>query len=147
MIGVRGAPAALLVAASLCLCACGATMANRGQALRESVQDFAGHMRWGRIERAAEHVPDAKRMQFIQQKRSGQAQLQIHEYDIRAVHYADGADKARVLIAAVWSRQSDPVTHEDLFDQDWRWQDNHWVMARQIEVKATEQTVQPSDAL
>ncbi len=145
MIALRGACAALVLLA--CLCGCGATSASRGPALRESVKDFAEHMRWGRIERAAEHVPEATKMQFIRQKRSAQLQVQIHEYDVKAVQYAAGAEQARVLIVAVWSRQTDPVTHEDMFEQDWRWQDNHWVMAKQVEVKPAEQAVQPSDAL
>ena len=92
MIALRGACAALVLLA--CLCGCGATSASRGPALRESVKDFAEHMRWGRIERAAEHVPEATKMQFIRQKRSAQLQVQIHEYDVKAVQYAGGMTAA-----------------------------------------------------
>lgn len=136
----------LLALIALTTLSCGATQ-SRGSSLRESVSDFAGHMRWGRIERAAEHVPDDTRIAFIRQKRLAQAQVQIHEYDVRAVQYKAGTDSARVLIGAVWSRQSDPVTHENLLEQEWRWQDQHWVMARQLEVQASESPIKPGDAL
>ena len=83
---------------------------NPGAQLKESVEDYVRSMRWGHIERAANYVPQALRSQFIRQKRLAQSQLQIHEYEIRAVEYTQGSPRARVIVMAVWSRAADPVS-------------------------------------
>ena len=107
---------------------------NPGAQLKESVEDYVRSMRWGHIERAANYVPQALRSQFIRQKRLAQSQLQIHEYEIRAVEYTQGSPRARVIVMAVWSRAADPVTHQQLLSQEWRNEGRGWELARQNEV-------------
>lgn len=152
MTGRRGDARAMglltaLLLASL-LVGCGG-MRNHANALRESTTDFARAMRWGQLEQAALHVPDASRAEFIRQKRVARMQMQIHDYEIRTVDHELGSEKARVVVAALWSRAADPVTHEDVFEQDWRWQRTHWVLVRQVPLQAATPgpPVQPSDGL
>ncbi len=137
----------LTVLALLCACNLGSTPAAQ---LKESVEDYVRSVRWGHIERAANYVPEALRAQFIRQKRLAQAQVTIHEYDIRAVEYTQGAPRARVIIAAVWSRPADPVTHQQLLAQEWKLGNRGWEMARQHEVQqlpAHLDVINPGDAL
>jgi hypothetical protein len=124
------------------------TAVNRNTALKEAVTDYVNCVRWGHIERAAAHVPGTQREAFIRHKRVAQAQMQVHEYEVRAVDYVLGADRARVVVYALWSRPSDPVTHPEMQEQAWRWQENHWELTAQKAIQAaTEQPVEPGDAL
>lgn len=119
-------------------------------ALKEAVEDYTRSMRWGHVERAATHIPDALRPAWVRQRRLAQAQVQVHEYDIRAVEYNAGDEKARVIVLAVWSRPADPVSHQQLLAQEWRLRTGIWWMTAQYELKAeraSEQPVSPSDAL
>ncbi len=137
----------LALCALVCACNLGSTPAAQ---LKESVEEYVRSIRWGHIERAANYVPEALRAQFIRQKRLAQAQVTIHEYDIRAVEYVQGAKQARVIIAAVWSRPADPVTHQQLLAQDGRLGARGWEMSRQHEVQqlpAHLDVVNPGDAL
>lgn len=139
--------AALLWAATLGACGLGSNPASQ---LKESVEDYVRAMRWGHVEKAAVYIPDSLRAQFIRQRRLAQAQMQIHEYDIRAVEYTQGAVRARVIVLAVWSRVADPVTHQQLLSQEWRYIDRTWQMAKQSEVQqapAGMEAVEPKDAL
>lgn len=122
----------------LFLVACSAS--SRATNLRSSVSDFARYMRWGQIEKAAEMVPSARRIQFVAQKRAAQNSMIIHEYDIRAVEPDATGERAAVLIAASWSRPNDPVMRTELLAQDWRWTDRHWEMVEQKPVQAPELT-------
>ncbi|MBM4342675.1 MAG: hypothetical protein FJ100_04800 [Deltaproteobacteria bacterium] len=144
---MRAAARWLLAFALPCACGLGTTPAAQ---LKESVEDYVRSIRWGHIERAANYVPEALRAQFIRQKRLAQTQVTIHEYDVRAVEYVQGAPRARVIIAAVWSRPADPVTHQQLLAQEWRLAGRGWEMARQQEVQqlpAHLDVVHPGDAL
>jgi len=138
-----------ILAAAIAVASCGAGVTPAAQ-LKESVDDYTRSMRWGHVERAAVHVPDAMRSAFIRQKRLAQAQIQIHEYDVRAVEYTQGSDKARVIIVAAWSRPSDPVVHQQMIAQEWRYRERRWELARQYEVQpgpAGTDAVEPRDAL
>lgn len=130
--------------ACLVLPAC--SSASKASSLRTDVQDFARYMRWGQVEKAADLVPSAHRIAFIAQKRAAQNNMVIHEYDIRAVDPDIAGDKARVLIAATWSRPNDPVMRSELFEQHWEWTDRHWQMVEQKPVE-TPETSSPQDGL
>ncbi len=131
------------------LSGCSISQANKSTALRESATEFSNSLRWSNFERAAAFVPEESRAEFIRKKRAAQGQVQILEYEIRTVDYVQGADRARIVIAAVWTRTADPVSHAEILEQDWRWiTNNHWVMARQVTREAgPAPVVQPGDAL
>ncbi len=138
----------LLLAAGV-LTACSWT-ANPAKELKEAVEDYTRAMRWGHVEKAAAYVPDPLRAAFIRQKRMAQAQVQIHEYDVRAVEYTRGADRARVIILAVWSRPTDPVAHQQMIAQEWRYRQLRWEMTHQSDVQQIPvgmDAVEPKDAL
>ncbi len=121
---------------------------NRNTALRESVTDYVNCVRWGHVERASLHVPPKQRGEYLRQKRKAQAQMQVHEYEVRAVDYLLGADQARIVVYALWSRPADPVTHAELQEQTWRWQEAHWELTAQKAIQAAvDQPMQPGDGL
>lgn len=128
---------------------CSISQANKSMALRESATEFSNSLRWSNFERAAAFVPEESRAEFIRKKRAAQGQVQILEYEIRTVDYVAGADRARIVIAAVWTRTADPVSHAEILEQEWRWlTNNHWVMAKQLTREAgPAPVVQPGDAL
>ena len=137
-----------LLACSLLVACSGATIGTRAGALRESVTRYVDAMRWGRVELAALHVPDEDRDAFIRQKRMAQAQVQIHEYELRGVDHVVGTDRAKVVIAAVWSRPADPVIHNEMVQQEWRWLKDHWAMVSQETVQpGAAPQMRPGDAL
>ncbi len=119
-------------------------------ALKEAVEDYTRSMRWGFVEKAGAHIPDNLRAAWIRQRRIAQSMVTIHEYDIRAVEHVVGTEKARVIVLAVWSRPSDPVTHQEMLAQEWRYRDRNWWMITQYPIKADEPgqaPVKPTDAL
>lgn len=118
----------------------GCASASKASSLRTDVSDFARYMRWGQVEKAANHVPSARRITFIAQKRAAQGNMVIHEYDIRAVEPDASGDRARVLVQATWSRPNDPVMRSELMEQTWEWSDRHWQMIEQKPVEAPETT-------
>lgn len=133
----------------LALAACSATQTS-ATTLKEAVEDYTLAMRWGHIERAAAHVADAKRKDWIQQRRMAQAQVQIHEYDIRAVEHVIGTDRARIMVLVAWSRPADPVVHQELLVQDWQRRNGLWTMAGQQPLQMPQggtTAISPTDAL
>jgi hypothetical protein len=126
-------------------CACSAPQ-NQGKALQESVTDYAMSMRWGRIEQAAKHVPDAARSAFIASRRAAAAQMQVHEFDVRGVDYQPGRMQARVVVAAVWSRAADPTIHQEVLEQTWRWQDDHWTLAGSLPMERVDKSFDAKEA-
>lgn len=126
---------------------CAASPTSQSTALRDAVTDYVNSMRWGHIEKAAKHVPDASREAFLKQKRMAQSQVQLHEYDVRSVDYTVGTPRARVIVFAVWSRPADPVTHNEVLEQSWLWQDAHWQLIAQKAVPKPDQAIEPGDAL
>lgn len=125
--------------------ACGSTV-NQGKALSESVTDYANCMRWGRVEQAALHVPDAQRASFIRVRRAALAGMQVHDFEVRGVDHATGTGKARVIVAAAWSRPTDPSIRQEVLEQLWRWQDEHWVLVQSQPVERAEATPKPEEA-
>ena len=112
------------------------TSASRARSLKSDVSDFARYMRWGMIEKAADLVPLGRRIAFITQKRAAQANMIIHEYDVRMVEPDGLGERARVLVQATWSRQNDPVMRSELLEQTWEWSDRHWELVGQKVVEA-----------
>ena len=53
---------------------------------------------------------------------------------------AEAQDKARIVVLAVWSSPTDPVTHQDLLEQTWEflggWQITSQRTVQQAEVQA-----------
>lgn len=133
------AVAAVLAAAAL---GCGSA-ANPAMQLKEAVEEYTRSMRWGHIERAAAYVPESLRQAWIRQRRQAQSEIQVHEYDIRAVEHTPGTEKARVIVLAVWSRPADPVTRQQLLAQEWRYRERLWTMVGQTEIKAAPQLQAP----
>lgn len=131
---------ALQVAMALAIGLPGCAAQSRTTALRTSVMDFARHMRWGQVEKAAELVPAARRLQFVAQKRAAQSSMTIHEYDIRSVDPDATGERAVVVVAVAWSRPNDPVMRTDLLAQDWRWQAVGWQMVEQKAMQTPEIT-------
>lgn len=139
------APSLLLVILS----GCGGAQ-TRVVALKTAATEYATCMRWGRVECAAAHVPDRLRAAFIAQKRRAQAEIQLHEYEIKAVDHTPGSEQARIVVLAEWSRPADPVIHQELLAQDWRWLENRWQMTEQRPVPVEAQAgppIKPGDAL
>lgn len=126
---------------------CAASPTSQSTALRDAVTDYVNSMRWGHVERAAKHVPDASRDAFLKQKRMAQSQVQLHEYDVRAVDYTIGTTRAKVVVFAVWSRHADPVTHSEVLEQSWVFRDAHWQLISQKAMPKADQAVEPGDAL
>ncbi len=133
---------ALLAFGAIGLGGCGSA-ANPSMQLKDAVEEYTRAMRWGHIERAAAYVPDGLRQAWIRQRRQAQAQIQVHEYDIRAVEYTAGQDKARVIVLAVWSRPADPVARQQMLAQEWRYRNRLWTMVAQREIQASEPAAQP----
>ena len=113
---------------------------SRSTSLRSSVSDFARYMRWGQVEKAAELVPAARRLQFLAQKRAAQSSMIIHEYDIRSVDPDVTGERAVVVVAVAWSRPNDPVMRTDFMVQSWQWQNAHWLMTEQKQLETPEIT-------
>ena len=120
--------------------------ASKASSLKTDVADFARYMRWGMIEKAADLVPSARRISFITQKRAAQANMVIHEYDIRAVEPDATGDGARVLVHATWSRPNDPVMRSELMEQTWKWSERRWQMVEQKPIEAIAPTT-PDEGL
>ncbi len=133
-----------LTALLLMIAACSG--AGKASTLKTDVADFARYMRWGMIEKAADLVPSARRISFITQKRSAQANMMIHEYDIRAVEPDATGEHARVLVQATWSRPNDPVMRTELMEQKWEWTERHWQMVEQKPVE-TQAPTTPDEGL
>ncbi len=131
-----------VVVGSLLALGCGSA-GNPALQLKEAVEEYTRSMRWGHIERAAAYVPDSLRQAWIRQRRQAQAEIQVHEYDIRAVEHTPGSEKARVIVLAVWSRPSDPVTRQQLLAQEWRYRERLWTMVGQTEIKTAPQVQAP----
>jgi hypothetical protein len=130
----------------LAVVACSASPQTRTTSLRDAVTDYAHALRWGQIERAAIYVPAKSREAFLQQKRRSQGLVQIHEYDVRTVDYVAGADKARIVVLAVWTLPTDPVTHQELLEQTWQFSTG-WELVAQKAVQQAEVKAAPGDAL
>lgn len=143
-----GVVALALIVLGLLGLGCGSA-ANPAMQLKEAVEEYTRSMRWGHIERAAAYVPESLRQAWIRQRRQAQAEIQVHEYDIRAVEHTPGTEKARVIVLAVWSRPADPVARQQLLAQEWRYRERLWTMVSQTEMKAVPQLqapVSPSEA-
>lgn len=130
----------------LAFVACAASPQTRTTSLRDAVNDYAHALRWGQIERAATYVPAKSREAFLQQKRRAQGLVHIHEYDVRTVDYVAGADKARIVVLAVWTLPNDPVTHQELLEQSWQFAAG-WELVAQKTVQQAEVKAAPGDAL
>ncbi|MSP90223.1 MAG: hypothetical protein EXR79_00220 [Myxococcales bacterium] len=129
----------------LALAACGSTV-NQTKALSEAVTDYANCMRWGRVEQAALHVPDAQRATFIRVRRAALAGMQVHDFEVRGVDHAAGAGKARVIVAAAWSRPTDPSIRQEVLEQLWRWEEDHWVLFHSQPAERADATPKPEEA-
>ena len=136
------APLLATLALGLTVLGCGSA-ANPAMQLKEAVEEYTRSMRWGHIERAAVYVPESLRKAWIQQRRQAQAEIQVHEYDIRAVEHTAGTDKARVIVLAVWSRPADPVARQQLLAQEWRYRERLWTLLAQTEIKVAPQQQAP----
>lgn len=143
--------AASVLALALLACAgagCGTTAASRQTALREAVTEYCTAMRWGNVDKASHYIPDDLRESFLRQKRAAQAQMTIHDYEVRSVDYALGSDRARIVVLAAWSQPADPVVHEDLLAQHWRYRDQRWQLLHQEKIQRTEgKPVRPDEGL
>lgn len=130
------------------LAGCGTTAQNRQTALKEAVTEYCTAMRWGLIDKASHYIPDDLREAFVKQKRSAQAQMTIHDYEVRSVDYLSGSDRARIIIFAAWSQPSDPVVHEDLLAQHWRFREQRWQLLHQEKLQQKEdKPVRPDEGL
>jgi hypothetical protein len=149
MTTLRRWSAAVLLATQVLVSACSGAQTPQ-MALKEAVEDYTRSMRWGFVEKAGAHIPDNLRAAWIRQRRIAQSMVTVHEYDIRAVEHVVGTEKARVIVLAVWSRPSDPVAHNEMLAQEWRYRDRNWWMITQYPVKADDpgqEPLKPTDAL
>lgn len=140
--------AALWLALAVVLAGCSGSSRNRQAALKEAVTEYCTSMRWGNVEKASHYVPDDLREAFVRQKRAAQAQMTIHEYDVRSVDYVVGSDRARIVIMAEWSQPADPVVHQDLLAQQWRFRESRWQLLHQEKIKPVQdKQVRPDEGL
>lgn len=127
---------------------CSGSSRNRQAALKEAVTEYCTSMRWGNVEKASHYVPDDLREAFVRQKRAAQAQMTIHEYDVRSVDYVVGTDRARIVILAAWSQPADPVVHQDLLAQQWRFRESRWQLLHQEKMEPVkDKPVRPDEGL
>jgi hypothetical protein len=145
MVAVRAMAAAALLAVGLL--GCSMSPQNRGTQLREAVYGYNDAVRWGRVERAAEWIPEPERGEFVSRKRKAWAGMSVLDVEVRDVRVAPDQDSARVRVIVRFSHNGNPVMRSHLVEQRWRWQRAGWMLVarRQVEMPSADPSADPAD--
>ena len=119
---------------------------NRRQSLQDAVLSYSTAVRWGHVQKAARHVPEKDKAQFIARKRTVYRRLRVHEVEVRSVHIGAKQQKARVLLAMTFTISGNPVIHHHMIEQTWRHRRGGWVVVKRRRIKRKQaETSKPGD--
>jgi hypothetical protein len=137
----------ILLLIALTLSACSMSPQNRATQLHDAVFGYNEAVRWGRIERAADWIPDRERGAFVAKKRAAWAGMAVLDVEVRDVNVASDQASARVRVIVRFSQNGNPVMRSHLVEQHWSWAPQGWMLVarKQVEMPTANPSADPSD--
>jgi len=130
--------AALVVAASIAIAACGGGSSERSADLVRDVRGFSNGLRWRDFPTAALRVSPARRSAFLDQREQLDDDLRIADWEMTRLEYDDRRHRAEVHVEYTWMLDSSGIVHKTVTRQSWSRHGDRWLIEREVRLRGDE---------
>jgi hypothetical protein len=130
-----------VVVTALALVVLPACMAGMGYSTVDQVtnaaREYNNDVRWGRYDKAAEHIPRDERDRFVERRTSLEEELEIAEFELQNIEIDKKKQTASARIDYTWTLKTRGIVEKTTTKQAWEKRDGQWIMAAETRVKGT----------
>ncbi|MCA9561907.1 MAG: hypothetical protein KC561_00395 [Myxococcales bacterium] len=98
---------------------CGSAMGDPREDLSRAINDFHGHLAWGRYQDAAGYLPESQRSQFIGASEAENASIHYTEFEVGTIDVNRVDESAIVTVTLRWYREPDYTIRQTRVRQVW----------------------------
>lgn len=123
--------AALALSASLVLTGCPFGQQSPAARAQEAANELNVHMRFGRMELAAEHVVPAARQAFLERRKTWGGHIRVADYEFAGFHMK-GDNDAEMLVKIAWYRIDEGDLRVTTLKQKWHAFKGDWKLVDEL---------------